>query len=409
MEWDKLGDLLGRSLSGGLNTYGDIALERKAKAQQAEEQRRTMLEREMMKQQMMQQKEAMNQKKSQLFADLMQKRNPMASQGIPDQGQPPEMPPINNVMGPQQQTYQQPNIQQEEPSIEERIKIAGDAGFTPNEISQLKRDHERSEANKLKKEEFKYKKEQDFLNRIEKKQAIEDKFKNQLERDQIQGINKVVAENYANRPILKEKRDNYKSLIDIAKNPELLRIGKGRQFLDKLGLGNMWQSPLSDVADKLINRIIVNESQTASGATATTLQGLANIKASVPNLTQNPEAFEAIANALYYTSEAQYIESKELNRLATEDGVDLKTIANRDKITKPKTKELHKRSEYALKLAQFPIDVESAMRYQPDVDFMYELPPLDQVPQGKAVVDRQTGLRFLPRNGKWVVDKKKGK
>lgn len=420
MEWNKLGELLGSSLGAGLNTYGDISLQRKAQQQEFDQRKQIMLEQESARQRALQAKQQEQARIAKLYGDLALGRDPFQNQAMPENGEMPNMqpgqaiPPMQQGMMPKEGGIAPQNNGQMQTqgklSLQDRLDKAIAAGLGPNEISKLQMAWEKEEANNLKREEMDYKKQQDYLRSIERKQSQENAFRNKKELTQLSGINKLVAENYTNKPILKEKRNNYKDLVDIAKNPESLRIGKGRQILDKFGLGNFWQAPLSDVVDKLVSRIIVNESQTTHGATANTIQGLENIKASVPNLMQNPEAFESIANALYYTSEAQYIESKELDRLSAK-GVNLDTIAERDRITKPKTKELHKRSRYALSLASVPvpIDFSSAIKHQPEIQFLYELPPIEEAPVGKAAIDKKTGVRLIPRNGKWVVEEKKGR
>lgn len=421
MEWSKLGELLGSSLGAGLNTYGDISLQRKAQQQEFDQRKQMMLEQEAVKQRALQAKEVERQRKAGIIGNLIKGRSVFQDQMMPNEmmeqmpptygmqpqqvmNQPGQMPPVDNM--PTQGRQDQPR----KLTLEDKINEALAAGLDNNEINQIARTHEKEEANALKREELNYKKQQDYLRSIERKQTQENAFRNKKDIEQLKGVNKIVAENYTNRPILKEKRDNYKSLVEIAKNPESLRIGSGRQLLDKFGLGNFWQSPLSDVVDKLVNRIIVNESQTTHGATANTIQGLANIKASVPNLMQNPEAFEAIANALYYTSEAQYIESKELDRLAAK-GVEPDTIQQRNKITKPMTKELHKRANYALSLASVPvpIDVKSAMQYMVPVKTLYTLPPVEEAQEGYVGVDPETGLEFKLQNGRYLVRAKRGK
>jgi len=427
MEWSKLGELLGSSLGAGLNTYGDISLQRKAQQQEFEQKKQMILEQEAMRQRTLQAKEQERARKAGVIGNLIKGRSVFQDQMMPNEmmeqmpptdgmqpqqgmNQPGEMPSVDN-MPPVGQM--QPQGRQDQPrrlTLEEKVNEALAAGLDTNEINQIARTHEKEEANAIKREELNYKKQQDYLRAIERKQAQENAFRNKKDIEQLKGVNKIVAENYTNRPILKEKRDNYKSLVEIAKNPESLRIGSGRQLLDKFGLGKFWQSPLSDVADKLISRIIVNESQTTSGATANTIQGLKNIKESVPNLMQNPEAFEAIANALYYTSEAQYIESKELNKLAA-DGVEKDIISKRDKITKPMTKELHKRANYALSLASVPVpvDLSSAMKYMVPIKTLYTLPPIEEAPEGFVGVDNETGLEFPIRDGKYTVREKRGK
>lgn len=405
MEWNTLGDLLGRSLSGGLNAYGDIALQKKAQQQEFDQRKQMMLEQESARQRALQAKQSEQERKAQMFADLISGRSPFQDQGIPNQGQMPEMPDIQGVQNSQQGIQERPN---ERLGIEDKISAAVQAGLSPQEISQIQRADEREKANKLKKEEFDYKKQQDIINKLEREQIRKDEIKNKQDLMQLNGINKIVAENYTQLPVLREKRNLYRDLVNLPKDPNL-RQGKWRQTLDEIGMGDLWQSPMSDVTEKLINRIIVTESQAMSGATANTIQGLKNIKASVPNLSQNPEAFDAIALANSYISEAQYIESKELNKLANENGVNKKTLAERDKITKPKTKELHKKANYAIKLAAFPVDTKSAMKYQPDVELLYELPPVQDVPEGKTGVDKTSGVEFTRIGNKWVFGNKKGK
>lgn len=381
MEWSKLGELLGSSLGAGLNTYGDISLNRKAQQQEFAQRKQMMIEQEAAKQRAIQAKQQERDRIAKLYGDLASGRDPFQNQGMPENGEMPNMQPGQGMspLGQQGMMPQeggmppQNNGPMQQPgklSMQERLDRAIAAGLGPNEISKLQMAWEKERANELAQDKLSWQKEEAEKNRRLKEEAPQRKAVTQQ-------VNKALE----TLPFIEKEIGYYEALKKLPESGKL-RQGNWRKVLDKVGLGDLWQSPESDLAEKLISNIAVSQAQGATNFGQATNDKLELIQKANPTLLQSPKGFEAAIEMNIRSKKVDKAIADELQKISKESkGVyPLDAMSMALERAKPKIEKLHKQ--------------------QLDIATMLTLPDASRY-KGKGMEDEETGTIFVSDGKSW--------
>lgn len=345
MEWNTLGDLLGQSLGGGLNTYGDIALQKKAQQQEFEQRKKMMLEQEAIKQQQMMAQQAQKQQQNELFGKLLSG----GGEGGIDK--------------------------------DSLLQFAAQSGMNPQQLSQLERSYSQRDKQEFEREKFDRQQNRLQEDRELKKKIAEDRMQQQQEAPQRKAVTQQVNKSLETLPFIEKEIGYYETLKKLPENGNL-RQGNWRKVLDKLGLGDFWQSPESDLAEKLISNITVSQAQGATNFGQATNDKLALIQKANPSLLQSPKGFQAAIEMNIRSKKADKAIADELQKISKESkGVyPLDAMSLALERAKPKIENLHKQ--------------------QLDIATMLTLPDASQY-KGKGMEDEETGTIFVSDGKNW--------
>lgn len=330
MEWSKLGSLLGESLGAGLNTYGDITLQRRD---------------ERMKQQQMMEQEAQKQQRNELFGKLLSG----GREGGLDK--------------------------------DTLLQYAAQSGMNPQQLAQLERSYAQKDKQSFEREKFEAQQRKIEEDRAFKKQIADQKIQQQQEAPQRQAVTQQVNKAIETLPFIEKEIGYYEALKKLPESGKL-RQGNWRKVLDKVGLGDLWQSPESDLAEKLISNIAVSQAQGATNFGQATNDKLALIQKANPTLLQSPEGFKAAIEMNIRSKKVDKAIADELQKISKESkGVyPLDAMSLALERAKPKIEKLHKQ--------------------QLDIATMLTLPDASKY-KGKGMEDEEAGTIFVSDGKSW--------
>lgn len=181
-------------------------------------------------------------------------------------------------------------------SRDEMLQAAYSAGLSPQDISNLEKAYSSREKNDIARETLKVRQEGP---------------ERRILAEESQRIAKGLEN--SNRKI-----NDFKALIKLSESGDL-RSGKFRQGLDKVGLGDFWQNPTSDVAEKLIGDINIASMLDLSETGQITDQKLKQIAKTNPSLMMTPQGLKSTAQIRILGEQAQKQVGEELKKIRKEN------------------------------------------------------------------------------------------
>lgn len=263
-----------------------------------------------------------------------------------------------------------PNI-----DINAALQMGAQGGLNHNQLSSIEKSYSRRIAeenrNKLANEKFQFQKDQAEINRKLKEEAPQRK-----------AVTQQVNKSIETLPFIEKEIGYYEALKKLPESGKL-RQGNWRKVLDKVGLGDLWQSPESDLAEKLISNISVSQAQGATNFGQATNDKLELIQKANPTLLQSPKGFRAAIEMNIRSKKVDKAIADELQKISKESkgAYPLDAMSMALERAKPEIEKLHQEQLDIATTLAFP----EASKYK-----------------GKGTEDPETG-RVYESNGKqWI-------
>ncbi len=253
---------------------------------------------------------------------------------------------------------------------------------------------------------------------IQLQRTLQEKEKLAFQREQFQQIRQLKEEAPQRAQMVKEvavavqsdkvadrKIADLERLVSIADDPSL-RAGGWKQALDRWGIGDLFQSPITHVADKLIgdiNLASLSEVTTPGKATAQILREIAKTN---PSLVQTPDAIKVISKIKILAAKVDKAIGTALRKIEAKSPrgfLPIDTISKARKLAEPEIEEIHEKQKDLAKSLR-ALSKKDTAREDTGVLTMREIQRLapPNPPEGAIIYDDNNVPSARYVRGNWV-------
>lgn len=360
MEWNGLGDLLGRSLAGaaqGTSRGLDTLLEQQERNKQREFEKNKRLDeirlQEQMRQRAAQQKEQQNNQQNQLFSQLLTR------------------------------------AQNGEITPDMLNALAAEGGINPQMLTAISGATQKNERNQLNREKLDL-----------QKRKYEGDLGYKYDAPAIKEANEYFSDLAKKHNSLSEQIGSYDNIVKLAKSGKL-NVGPLRRFMDKVGIAELGDNPETETAKKLMENLVLLRTQ-SFGSGKQTVELMKREAEANPNLFQSPRGIEATARVAQLGVQAEKILSDNAAKIKKKSNGRLNpnSIEMLNEKSSHEIEKLHNKQRRIAESVSYPIDLDDVLKEDLPLETIKELPsPIGQ--EDDPIQDEETGYRFWSDGKKW--------